>query len=73
MPLNTEKTAKNITSGVKALQNIMFFVLFAFVMSNFAQEGRKAEFVSSLFLTNSALFQVLSCLFSSLNTTPFSN
>ena len=53
-----------IVFRVKSPQNTMFFVLFPADMSNFAQKSRKAEFVRSLFLTNSALFQVLSSLFS---------
>ena len=40
----------------------MFFVLFPVDVSNFAQESRKAEFVSSLFLTNSAFSQICSCI-----------
>ena len=46
---------KHSVSCQFSCQNTMFFVLFPADVSNFAQESRKAEFVSSLFLTNSTL------------------
>ena len=46
---------KSIVFVTKLNKALCFFILFSIDVSNFAQESRKAEFVSSLFLTNSTL------------------